>query len=39
MAEVSPVVEQLAGRKPISFAQFAKDYTAAFKGNGTDSTL
>lgn len=24
MAEVSPVVEQVAGRKPISFAQFAK---------------
>ncbi|MGI8996536.1 MAG: SDR family oxidoreductase [Pyrinomonadaceae bacterium] len=35
MAEVSPVVEQVTGRKPFSFAQFAKDYAAAFKADSS----
>ncbi len=30
-AAVSPAVEQVTGRKPITFAQFAQDYAAAFK--------
>jgi len=30
-SEVSPVVEQVTGKKPISFEQFARDYTEAFK--------
>lgn len=30
-SDVSPVVEQVTGKKPISFEQFAKDYTEAFK--------
>lgn len=30
-AAVSAVVEQVTGKKPISFAQFAKDYADAFK--------
>ena len=30
-SDVSPVVEQVTGRKPISFEQFAKDYIDAFK--------
>jgi transposase InsO family protein len=34
MAEVSPAVEQITGRKPISFAQFAEDYKEAFKAAG-----
>jgi uncharacterized protein YbjT (DUF2867 family) len=29
-ADVSPVVEQITGRNPISFNQFAKDYAEAF---------
>ena len=28
---VSPAVEQITGRKPIAFEQFAKDYAEAFK--------
>lgn len=27
---ISPTVEQITGRKPISFEQFANDYTEAF---------
>jgi uncharacterized protein YbjT (DUF2867 family) len=34
MAEVSPAVEDVTGRKAISFAQFAKDYQEAFKADG-----
>ena len=30
-ATVSPVVEQVTGKKPISFEQFARDYAEAFK--------
>lgn len=33
MAEVSPIVERITGRKPISFAQFVKDYMEAFKAD------
>lgn len=30
-SEVTPVVEQVTGKKPITFEQFAKDYVEAFK--------
>lgn len=30
-ATVSPVIEQVTGKKPISFEQFARDYAEAFK--------
>jgi uncharacterized protein YbjT (DUF2867 family) len=30
-SENTTVVEQITGRKPISFSQFAKDYAQAFK--------
>ena len=30
-SDVSPVVEQVTGKKPISFEQFARDYAEAFK--------
>jgi hypothetical protein len=30
-SDVSPVIEQVTGKKPISFEQFAKDYAEAFK--------
>jgi uncharacterized protein YbjT (DUF2867 family) len=30
-SNLSPVVEQITGKKPISFDQFAKDYAEAFK--------
>jgi uncharacterized protein YbjT (DUF2867 family) len=30
-AQVSSAVEEVAGKKPISFSQFAKDYAQAFK--------
>ena len=30
-SEVSPVIEQVTGKKPISFEQFARDYAEAFK--------
>ena len=30
-AAVSPAVEQVTGRKPITFAQFAQDHAAAFR--------
>ena len=30
-SEVTPTVEQIIGKKPISFAQFANDYAEAFK--------
>jgi uncharacterized protein YbjT (DUF2867 family) len=29
-SDISPVVEQVTGKKPISFAQFARDYAYAF---------
>jgi uncharacterized protein YbjT (DUF2867 family) len=31
VSEISPVVEQVTGNKPITFSQFAKDYAGAFK--------
>jgi uncharacterized protein YbjT (DUF2867 family) len=30
-SEVSPAVEEVTGRKPISFSQFANDYADAFR--------
>jgi uncharacterized protein YbjT (DUF2867 family) len=30
-SEISPIVEQVTGNKPITFSQFAKDYAGAFK--------
>jgi hypothetical protein len=30
-SQVSSTVEEVIGRKPISFSQFAKDYSQAFK--------
>ena len=31
LSEISPAVEQVAGNKPITFSQFARDYAVAFK--------
>jgi uncharacterized protein YbjT (DUF2867 family) len=31
LSEISPAVEQITGKKPISFSQFARDYAGAFK--------
>ena len=31
VSEISPIVEQVTGNKPITFSQFAKDYAGAFK--------
>jgi uncharacterized protein YbjT (DUF2867 family) len=31
LSSTSPDVEMVTGKKPISFSQFAKDYTSAFK--------
>jgi hypothetical protein len=31
LAEISPAVEQVTGKKPITFSQFAKDHAVAFK--------
>jgi uncharacterized protein YbjT (DUF2867 family) len=31
VSEISPVVEQVTGNKPVTFSQFAKDYAGAFK--------
>ena len=31
LSEISPVVEQVTGKKPITFSQFARDYAEAFK--------
>lgn len=31
VSEISPIVEQVTGNKPITFSQFAKDYARAFK--------
>jgi uncharacterized protein YbjT (DUF2867 family) len=31
VSEISPIVEQVTGNKPIIFSQFAKDYAGAFK--------
>ena len=28
---ISPTVEQITGKKPVSFSQFADDYAGAFK--------
>ena len=30
-SEVSPIVEQITGYKPITFEKFAKDYAGAFR--------
>jgi len=30
-SRITTVVEQIIGRKPISFSQFVKDYVQAFK--------
>lgn len=30
-SEISPIVEQITGNKPISFSQFARDYEVAFR--------
>jgi len=31
VSEISPIVEQVTGNKPITFSQFAKDYAGSFK--------
>jgi uncharacterized protein YbjT (DUF2867 family) len=31
LSEISPAVEQVTGKKPITFGQFARDYAEAFK--------
>jgi len=31
VSEISPIVEQVTGNKPITFSQFANDYAGAFK--------
>ena len=31
LSEISPAVEQVTGKKPITFSQFARDYAGAFK--------
>lgn len=31
LSEISPTVEQVTGKRPITFSQFAKDYAGAFK--------
>jgi uncharacterized protein YbjT (DUF2867 family) len=31
VSEISPIIEQVTGNKPITFSQFAKDYAGAFK--------
>ena len=31
LSEISPAVEQVTGKKPIRFSQFARDYAGAFK--------
>jgi uncharacterized protein YbjT (DUF2867 family) len=31
LSDISPVVEQVTGNKPITFSQFARDYAGAFK--------
>jgi uncharacterized protein YbjT (DUF2867 family) len=31
LSEISPAVEQVTGKKPITFSQFAKDYAGPFK--------
>lgn len=31
LSSISHVVEEVTGKKPITFAQFAKDYAPAFK--------
>ena len=31
LSDISPVVEQVTGNKPITFSQFARDYARAFK--------
>jgi hypothetical protein len=31
VSDISPVVEQVTGNKPLTFSQFAKDYAGAFK--------
>jgi uncharacterized protein YbjT (DUF2867 family) len=31
LSEISPVVEQVTGNKPITFSQFAREYAGAFK--------
>jgi uncharacterized protein YbjT (DUF2867 family) len=31
VSEISPIVEQVTGNKPITFSKFAKDYAGAFK--------
>jgi uncharacterized protein YbjT (DUF2867 family) len=31
LSEISPAVEQVTGRKPIAFSEFARDYAQAFK--------
>jgi len=38
MAAVTQSVEQVTGRKPVSFAQFAKDHVSAFKPVASAST-
>ena len=31
LSEISPAVEQVTGKKPITFSQFVRDYAGAFK--------
>ena len=31
LSEISPAVEQVTGKKPVTFSQFARDYAGAFK--------
>jgi len=32
LSDVSPAVEKITGKKPISFQQFVKDYAAVLRG-------
>jgi hypothetical protein len=31
VSDVSPAVEEVTGKKPITFSEFAKDYSSAFR--------
>ena len=31
VSDLSPAIEEVTGKKPITFSQFAKDYSRAFK--------
>jgi hypothetical protein len=39
LSAVSSAVEELTGKKPISFSQFTKDYAQAFEDQVADTSL